>query len=205
MSPRAPFLRSARPAALLALGGLAVHQLRYLIAFGSEDAAVLHREGHSYLAEAVPVLLALAIAAIAARLVVAATDRRSVPGASRSTISTALRYALALICVFSAQELAEGVLAEGHPAGAAALVGGGAWVALPLSFALGLVAALAERALDRAEAVIAVVLAGPALRRQDSDSPELACPRLPLRLVPRVAQGLAFGFARRPPPAIPVS
>lgn len=202
MSPRAPFLRSARPAALLALGGLAVHQLRYLIAFGSEDAAVLHREGHSYLAEAVPVLLALAIAAIAARLVVAATDRRSVPGASRSTISTALRYALALICVFSAQELAEGVLAEGHPAGAAALVGGGAWVALPLSFALGLVAALAERALDRAEAVIAIVLAGPALRRKDS--PELARARLPLRRVPR-PQGLAFGFARRPPPAIPVS
>ncbi len=204
MSARAPLLRSARPAALLALGGLAVHQLRYLIAFGSENSAVLHREGHAYLAEAVPVLLALAIATIAARLVVAAGDRGSTPGASRSTISTALRYALALICVFSAQELAEGVLAEGHPAGAAALVGGGAWVALPLSFALGLVAALAERALDRAEAVIAVVLAAPALRRQHSDSPALSRPRLPLRLVPRVAQGLAFGFARRPPPVTPV-
>lgn len=202
MSPRAPFLRSARPAALLALGGLAVHQLRYLIAFGSEDAAALHREGHAYLAEAVPVLVALAIAAIAARLVVVATDHRSAPGASRSTISTALRYALALICVFSAQELAEGVLAEGHPAGAAALVGGGAWLAVPLSFALGLGAALAEWALDRAEAVIAVVLAGPSRRRQDS--PEPARPGLPLRLVPRVAKGLAFGFARRPPPAIPV-
>ena len=203
MSPQAPFPRSARPAALLALGGLAVHQLRYLIAFGPEGSAALHREGHAYLAEVVPVLLALAIAAIAARLVVAATDRRSVPGASRSTISTALRYALALVCVFSAQELAEGALAPGHPAGAAALVGGGAWVALPLSFALGLVAALAERALDRAEAVIAVVLAGPARRRQDS--PEPARPGFPLRFVPRVAKGLAFGFARRPPPAIAVS
>lgn len=60
----------ARTAALLGLGGLAVHQLRYLLIFGSGSGAELHQEGHDYLAQALPILVALAVAAIVARLVV---------------------------------------------------------------------------------------------------------------------------------------
>ena len=52
--------------------------------------------------------------------------------------------AAALLAIF-AQELAEGWLAANHPAGWAAVVAHGGWLAAPLSVGVGLLVALAHR------------------------------------------------------------
>lgn len=194
--------RVARTAALLALGGLAVHQLRYLVAFGSASGEALHREGHDYLSQAAPILLALAAAAMVARLLVGAVAARRMSAAPRPHLIRGLSYAIALGCLFSVQELAEGALAAGHPAGLAGLLGGGGWIALPLALAFGLGAGLVEHLLERAEGAIAVALA--AARRPDP-APEPRPPSVDPRCTPLAAMALAFGFARRPPPAIPIT
>jgi hypothetical protein len=212
----------ARTGALLALGGLAVHQLRYLLAFGSGSGVELHHEGHDYLAQVLPILVALAVAAIASRLVLgvlvsrgtgrpftagSARYRRDSDGYSLCSPTTprlarGLIYAAALAAVFWAQELAEGALAAGHPSGVAAVLGGGAWIAIPLAVALGLAAAAVEWLLDRAERALATAL-GVTTTQLSSAGP----PPAPILLVraPLVTQGLAFGFARRPPPAVAIT
>ncbi len=108
---RRPNLTVLRGAALLTLGALAVHQLRYLIAFGPASGEALHQEGHGYLAAALPVLVAMAAATLAA-----ACWPAHLPGfrpgrngrfAARQERSG---YAGALLLVYAAQELAEGAL-----------------------------------------------------------------------------------------------
>ena len=212
----------ARTGALLALGGLAVHQLRYLLAFGSGTGAELHHEGHDYLAQVLPIIVALAGAAIVARLVVGVlaprgtgmrlragsgryrgdSARYSLSGRPTTPLARGLIYAAALAAVFWAQELAEGALAAGHPSGIAAVLGGGAWVAIPLALALGLAAAALEWLLDRAERALTTAF-GVGATPLSSAGP----PPAPILLVraPLVVQGLAFGFARRPPPPVAIT
>jgi hypothetical protein len=191
----------ARTAALLALGGLAVHQLRYLLVFGSDSGAELHQQGHDYLAQALPILVALAVAAIVARLVVGSA-RYSPCSAPTTKLARGLIYAAALAAVFWGQELAEGALAAGHPSGLAAVLDSGAWIAIPLALGLGLAAAAAEWLLDRAERAIASAL-------DEGTTPLSSAGPLPapsgLARAPRVAHGLAFGLARRPPPLIAIT
>lgn len=193
----------ARSAALLALGALAVHQLRYLVAFGAGSGEALHREGHGYLLQALPVLVALASATLLATLVMGARERLNRRAAPRPPTPIAgVLYGLALLAIFGAQELAEGALAAGHPAGLEALVGSGAWVAAPLALGLGFAAALVERLLRRTEVALAA-------RLDRSERPPLAPePAAPVRSVRRAALAeltLAFGLARRPPPAAPLA
>jgi hypothetical protein len=195
---RRPALVILRGAALLTLGALAVHQLRYLIAFGPSSGEALHREGHGYLAAALPVLVALAVALLAATLVTGALARSAAGAGLGAGPGRALFYAAALLSVFVSQELVEGALAPGHPAGLAAVVEGGAWVAAPLALGFGVIAAVVERLLDRAEEIISAGLA-PAERPAPAADPPPATPwegRAPLAAAP-----LAFGLARRPPPA----
>jgi hypothetical protein len=187
----------ARGAALLVLGALAVHQLRYLLAFGPETGEALHREGHGYLAQGLPILVALAVAAVAATLVARALAGRPRPSRLASGMRRALLYAAGLVAVFSVQELAEGALAPGHPAGLDALVANGGWIAVPLAFAFGAVAAVAERLLARTDAAIAAVLDG---RPAPPAVPEPAALSPSFRGAPLMAAPLAFGLARRPPP-----
>jgi hypothetical protein len=212
--------RVARTAALLALGGLAVHQLRYLLVFGSGSGAELHQEGHDYLAQALPILVGLAVAAIVARFLVgivapvpgggfgagSARYRRDSAGyvlcSPPAWLRRGLMYATALASVFWAQELAEGAMAAGHPGGFGAVLGGGAWVALPLALTLGLAAAIVERLLDGAERAIALALgAAPTQPAAAAPPPGLVS----LARVPLAARALAFGFARRPPPPVAIT
>jgi hypothetical protein len=191
-------VRLARNASLLVLGALAVHQLRYWIAFGNDAAAVMHREGHGYLAMAAPVLVALAAATVAAALLAAALSpqrRQARPG----TLAAASLYALALFTVFGAQELTEGFLAAGHPRGLAGVVGGGAWIALPLSLAIGLASAALARLLDRAEAALGE---STGRRSPPRAAVRTAPPRTVVRRAPLASMPLAFGLARRPPPLV---
>jgi hypothetical protein len=187
----------ARATALVTLGALAVHQLRYAIAFGGNAGHALATEGHGYLADVLPPLVAVSVAAVAA-----ATVRRALTGRTAASIPVwrrAALYAAALVTVFACQELIEGALAAGHPTGVAAVLGDGAWVAIPLALAIGVAAALVSSLLDRAEERIqAFARSAPLVRRaRSAPSPAIAILRAPL-----ASLTLAFGFARRPPPLV---
>lgn len=182
-----------RLAALLALGAFALHQLRYLIAYGGGSSQELARQGHDYMAAALPLLAALALSALAATAVRA----RLGPKLTRGPIGPRmLTCALALIAIFSLQELLEGALAADHPAGPAALIGRGGWVALPLALALGALVALAVRALEGVELALAAARA----RSSRARAPRVRGRARRERRASRLLSPLAFGLARRPPP-----
>ena len=144
-------------------------------------------------------LVALAVALLAATLVAGALARPGGRARLPSAPARGLVYTGALLLVFCSQELAEGALAPAHPAGLAALVAGGGWVAAPLALAFGLLVAVAERLLDRAEIAIAARLQAP-IRPAAAPDPPAAVPREGHS--PPAATPLAFGLARRPPPAL---
>jgi hypothetical protein len=184
-----------RLAAVLALGAFALHQLRYLIAFGGSSSAELARQGHGYLEGALPILGVFAASALIATLV---RGRRGAALARGSLWRRAAAFAIALLAVYATQESLEGVLATGHPGGFGALLAGGGWLALPLSLSLGALAALLLGALERVERSIA-----PRRRAQLRRAPRTrgaARPQASLRLT---SAPLAFGLARRPPPLEP--
>jgi hypothetical protein len=138
-----------RAAALVAAGWYAVHQLRYLLAYGSGTGDALHREGHAYLGLAGPVLGVL-LALVLARLIV----RAAAAPAGRSARSQRLRLlwpacAGAIVALYAVQEAAEGALAAGHPAGLEGVFGHGGWIAVPLTILAGLAVAAALRVSER--------------------------------------------------------
>src|ERR1700761_5423841 len=92
------------PAALFPAAALAVHQLRYLLAYGGRAGAMLERTGHSYLHSVVPWLVlavALAIGGLLRCLGDALSGQTSV---SRYTISFAglwLLCTVTLVAIFA--------------------------------------------------------------------------------------------------------
>lgn len=132
-----------RTAALLGMGALAVHQLRYLIAHGDGAGAALAREGHAYLGALAPAVAMLAGVAALDFLLALAVRRRGNTGSYRWVAVTAC-----LMAVYVGQESIEGLLAAGHPVGLAAVLGNGGWVALPLACAIGLGITLLLRGAD---------------------------------------------------------
>jgi uncharacterized membrane protein len=138
---RRPVLTTA---ALLLAGALAVHELRYVAAFGSHAEAALARHGHGYLALLTPALATLTALGFAAGLV-----RAAATPAMRSETRTRQLWpaaSAALLGIYVSQELLEGVLLTGHPAGWAGVLGAGGWAAIPLAVGFGLVVALVLRA-----------------------------------------------------------
>jgi hypothetical protein len=186
-----------RLASILAVGAFGLHQLRYLIAFGGSSSGELAQEGHRYMSDLLPPVSVLLLAAIVATLV------RGTEGAAPARAPLARRIAIfagALLSIFAGQELFESLIASGHPAGLAAVLGHGGWVAIPLALAIGLLSALLARALESVERAIAVVHARRAGR---SRAPAVSGRALPARR-PRLSSApLAFGLARRPPPPAP--
>jgi hypothetical protein len=63
-------------------------------------------------------------------------------GSLRRSVATLV---LALVAAYCAQELLEGILASGHPAGLAGVFGDGGWTAIPLALPLALLVALGLR------------------------------------------------------------
>jgi len=142
-----------RLAALLAIASFGVHQLRFVLAYGSGASRELAHQGHAYLSVVAPLLvgvLMLAVAEFAAGLA-RRRSQRTVPGLRR----LALVSSVSLLGVYCAQELAEGFVAAGHPGGLAGVFGGGGWLAVPLSLAAGIVVALLMRGAAEAAAVVA--------------------------------------------------
>ena len=185
--------------ALMPAGALAVHQLRYWLAFGNRAGVELERQGHSYLHSLVPwivLALALAVGAFLRALGGALGSERSLP---RRALSFSALWALCagcLVAIFTTQEFLEGLLASGHPAGLAGIFGYGGWWAIPAALAVGfLLAAILHGAHRVLEAV--------ALRRAGRARPALggiACAAAPrARFAPRPAP-LADGWSGRGPP-----
>jgi hypothetical protein len=185
----------SRLVALVALGALALHHLRYLLAHGEAAQVALEREGHAYLELALGPLLALAAAALVASVV-----RRALapaPGLWRGARATFACLSAATLATYAAQELIEGVLFAGHPSGAAALLANGGWVALPLALAVGALLLLVARLLERADRALGELVR--AHRRRPARAPRsLGAPRAS-QTRPAPAP-LSFALHRRPPP-----
>lgn len=181
---------------LVPAAALAVHQIRYSLAYGSKANAQLAAQGHSYLHSLAPwTVLALGIGATLFLRRVAQALGAIDQGRSRRRSFAAL-WSLSgagLLAVYCVQETLESFLSSGHPGGIAGVFGHGGLWAVPASVAVGLVVALVLRGgrvvLDAAARL----------------TPEL--PRLrPLPLVvpagvqPAVVRPLARAAAGRAPP-----
>jgi len=184
--------------ALLGAGVIGLHELRYLIGYGGEAGHALAAQGHGYL-DAVTATVALALVAALAVLI-AAVVRGATSAAARRARPWRVRWPAAsgaLLAVFVTQELLEGALSPGHPAGLAGVAGNGGWIAVPLALAIGAVVAVLLRG---AEAVIARFAPSP--RRPRLRPPRIALPRAPLHEPPRAVALLAAPGAPRAPPLL---
>jgi hypothetical protein len=182
-------LSIVRVAAALLPAALLLHECAYLLVPEPVPAV------HGYLGTAVPWIAVVTASLTAASVLMpllrpcpsavpAGTDRR-----------TPFALAAALVGVFIAQELAEGLLLGG---GTEALAGAlsATWVVLPLALGMGLIATAAIESMERGAVAVAGLLEPP--RRG---------PRIVRAFVPRSATPvvlshapLSFGLARRPPP-----
>src|SRR5438445_9479754 len=118
--------RPLRAATLVAVAAIALHQLRYAIAFGHRGVAVEALQGHGYLGIAMPLLAAVAGVALALTIWRRASGAGEI--APRATWArTWAALSAVLLAVYVLQELAEGALDPSHPAGLAGALGGGGW------------------------------------------------------------------------------
>jgi hypothetical protein len=181
-----------RLASILAVGAFGLHQLRYLIAAGGSSAA----EGHRYMSDLLPPIAVLVLAAVLATVI------RGTEGASSTRAPLVRRVMVftgALLAIYVGQELLEGLMMGGHPGGRSAVLAHSGWIALPIAVAIGALSALLARALEGVEHVIAVIHAQRPVR---SRPPAVRGRALPARGITWLSAPLAFGLARRPPPAV---
>jgi len=128
---------------LLPVAALAVHDLRYRIAYGSHADSALAAQGHGYLDSLAPwlvLLLGLALGTFLVRVSRALAGR----GDATPRRSFAALWALSsasLVGVYAVQELLEGVFAAGHPSGFTGMYGHGGWWSLVAALAIGAVLA----------------------------------------------------------------
>lgn len=132
------------PVALVPAAAFAVHQLRYVLAFGSHAGVELQRQGHAYLHSVVPwIVLTCGLAAGGfLRALGRAWGGECSP--ARYAVSLTglwLTCSVCLLTIYVGQELLEGLLATGHPAGLAGVFGYGGWWSIPAAACIGLVLA----------------------------------------------------------------
>ena len=129
---------------MLPPAAFAVHQLRYMLAFGANAGIELQRTGHSYLHSLVPWLvaaLAIAVGVFLQALGRAFAGQTSARRYGASLLGLWLTCSAALLAIFVCQEFLEGVFLTGHPAGLQGIFGFGGWWAVPASLCIGLVLA----------------------------------------------------------------
>lgn len=124
--------------ALLVGAAFAVHQLRFVLAYGDDAGRVLDEPGHRYLpfaAAAAAVLLLLAALRFARAVARPSPD----PQPSRAAMSKLwIEHSSALVAIYIGQEGLEGAFTPGHP-----VWEHGGWIVLPLAILFGgLIAAL---------------------------------------------------------------
>lgn len=128
------------------LAVLALHQLRYLLAYGSGAEQALQAQGHAYFSALAPLMvvtLACGAGAYLGRLSDHWRGARVEPVVRTRRLW--LACALALVAVYMTQETLEGWFATGHPGGLDGVFGNGGWWSLPLAGVLGGVLALLMR------------------------------------------------------------
>jgi hypothetical protein len=185
---------------LLPVGALVVHQLRYMLAYGSSASSELTDQGHSYLHSLTPwIILSVGLAAGFFLCELALFSRTGPDREGRFAISSRWLWACTtvfLVGIYAGQEFLEGVFAPGHPAGFVGIFGHGGWWAIPVAalVAAGIVA------LQRiARAIIAAIAKPPGrviLRCRSSFIRE------PVTTVPRRLSPLACAAAGRAPPGL---
>jgi hypothetical protein len=177
-----------RTVAVLAGAALTLHELRYLLAPDPHAAEA----GHAYLALVAPAVAALLAAAGGAFVLALARGGAAGPRPPASFARLWLAASAALAATYTTQELLEGVLAAGHPAGLAAVAAHGGWIGLLLALGLGAIVALLLRC---AHAILVRDRGAPPRRRA---LPPRA-PRPPMAAVPAL-DALACHLAGRGPP-----
>lgn len=196
---RSSAVRGLARAAVVPAGAIAVHQLRYWLAFGSSAGIELQRQGHSYLHSVAPwIMVALAWAAGAFLSAVgrAMNGHTSAPRYGLSLVALWLICAASLVAIYSGQEFLEGLLATGHPAGLVGIFGYGGWWAIPAALCIGLVLAAL---LHGARWVLHEVAARHARGARAPSPAGSALPRPADVSLPRLAP-LALGWCGRGPP-----
>jgi len=185
-----------RVAALVFAAALALHELRYLIAYGGGAGRAQAEQGHGYLPGAE--LIALALLALAgAGLLRALARARLDDGRATPLLVTSLAAAAALALIYTGQEMAEGLLSSGHPAGLAAILGHGGAVAYALALPLGGLVALG---LQAARAAVRAAARRQARPRATRRPPLLPRPTFHAPFAP--ASVLARKLAGRAPPLV---
>jgi hypothetical protein len=180
-----------RVSALLTAGAFGVHQLRYLLAYGEASGPALEHSGHGYLTAVEPLIVLVLGGALAHVVwrVVAGRPGAALP--SRPRLAALLT--LALLVVYTAQELVEGRLAPGH----GGVVAHGGWVALPLAVLFGVALALVLRATEDAGGDVR--LRAPLARIVTAGPPQA---RPPQCVAAATASPLATHLAGRAPPPL---
>jgi hypothetical protein len=133
-------------AGLVPAGAFAVHELRFILAYGGGTSAELARSGHSYLHSLVPWIVGLIGVAVGCFLWGCGRALAGQRSAPRYTLSLAALWLLCTACLLSiyvAQETLEGMFAIGHAAGWTGIFGYGGWWAVPAAACVGLVLAAA--------------------------------------------------------------
>jgi hypothetical protein len=131
-------------AALMPAAAFAVHELRFVLAFGGHASVELQRTGHSYLHSLVPwvvLLIAVSVGGFLWVLGRALSAQTSLPRYTFSLTGLWLVCSAALVAIYVSQEFLEGLFATGHPAGLAGIFGYGGWWSIPAALCVGLVLA----------------------------------------------------------------
>jgi hypothetical protein len=190
--------RRAVPGGILLMpaAAIAVHQLRYWLAYGSRANAELAAQGHSYLHSLVPwTIFGIAVGAgLFLRRLRGVLKARSAPRTSAVPAGVLWLAAwLGLVAIYAIQETLEAFLSTGHPAGIAGVLGHGGWWSLPAAACVALV-------------VVALLLVGRALLRLAAAQPRGAWGSVVSVLTPHgvsvvLCRPLASSAAGRAPPA----
>jgi hypothetical protein len=137
-------IRSVARGALVPAAAFAVHQVRFVLAFGGSARTELARQGHSYLHSLAPwivLLIAVAVGGFLWALGRAMQGQRSVPRYTLSLAALWVTCSVCLVAIYVMQEFLEGLFATGHPAGLAGIFGYGGWWSIPAAVCVGLVLA----------------------------------------------------------------
>lgn len=187
---------------LIPIASFAVHQLRYLLAYGSNASKDLAQQGHGYfdvLTPFVVIACGLALGVFLLQMAGAWRTGQADERRPRGLIQVWLVAAIGLLAIYTSQELIEGLLANGHPTGLFGAFGQGGLWAIPACLTIGLMLALAARATRTVVALIA------RRRRQRASSPtstpfDFPLPSSIAMRQPAPLAGLAAG--RAPPPRL---